>query len=105
MTQVPTIRDRIFNTLSVNGPLTKAEISRLTSLSLEQINRTVTSCLQKGQIQIQDGRIVLVEDAVFGPCIEASKRGPGNIIFQICKRNWRGYHVHQLFNASRRTSV
>ncbi|HIC6618396.1 TPA: hypothetical protein ACW49T_003584 [Salmonella enterica subsp. enterica serovar Narashino] len=38
-------------------------------------------------------------------CVEASKRGPGNIIFQICKRNWRGYHVHQLFNASRRTSV
>lgn len=105
MIQTSTICDRIYEALTENGPLTRAEISRITGLNSDQISRILSKSLQNGQVQIEDGRVVLVEEGVFGSRIEASSRGPGNIIFQVCKRNWRGYHIHQLFSSTRRASA
>ncbi|MDR9909374.1 hypothetical protein [Enterobacter hormaechei] len=97
-------RQLINDVLEEHGALTRREIANITGLSTAQIGRAIHYSLIKGHVQIQDGRVML-SDGLFGAGIEASERGPGNMIFELCKRNWRGYQVHQLLSACRRTSA
>ncbi|ELY2473190.1 hypothetical protein SMB93_003590 [Cronobacter sakazakii] len=86
------------------GPATRKEIASKTGMTTAQVGRTVSYCVNKGLVRVEDGRVVLSE-GLFGPCVDAKTRGPGNMIFKLCKRNWRGYEVHQLLNACRRASA
>uniref|UniRef100_A0A7M2QP49 Uncharacterized protein n=1 Tax=feces metagenome TaxID=1861841 RepID=A0A7M2QP49_9ZZZZ len=104
MSQNISSRQLIYETLEENGPLTRREIARITGLSSARIANVIRNGLIKGHIHIQDGRVML-SDGLFGVCVDASERGPGNMIFEHCKRNWRGYHVHQLLSACRRASA
>lgn len=97
-------RQLIHEALEEHGPLTRREIADLTGLTTAQIGRAIHYSLIKGHVQIVDGRVVL-SDGLFGACVDAAERGPGNMIFELCKRNWRGYQVHQLLSACRRASA
>lgn len=97
-------RQIISDALEKHGPLTRREIADITGLSTAQIGRAIHYSLCKGYIQIVDGRVTLSE-GLFGQCVDASERGPGNMIFELCKRNWRGYQLHQLLSACRRASA
>lgn len=97
-------RQLINDVLEEHGALTRREIANITGLSTAQIGRVIYYSLTKGHVQIVDGRVVL-SDGLLGACVDAAERGPGNMIFEICKRNWRGYQVNQLLNACRRASA
>jgi hypothetical protein len=94
-------RQLINDVLEKHGPLTRREIASITGLSNAQIGRAISYSLGRGHVQIKDG-LVMLSDGLFGTCVDASARGPGNMIFELCKRNWRGYHVHQLLSSCRR---
>lgn len=104
MIRTPSTRQVILDALEKHGPLTRCEIADKTGLSTVQIGRAIHYSLCKGHILIVDGRVTLSE-GLFGPCVDAGERGPGNMIFELCKRNWRGYQVNQLLNACRRASA
>ncbi|EHK0699935.1 hypothetical protein ICL29_004060 [Salmonella enterica] len=104
MIQNLSTRQIINDALEKHGPLTRSEIAEITGLSNVQIGRAIHYYLCKGHVQIVDGRVKL-SDGLFGPCVDASERGPGNMIFELCKRNWRGYQVHQMLSACRRASA
>lgn len=97
-------RQLILDALEEHGPLTRREIAELTGLTTAQIGRAIHYSLIKGHVQIVDGR-VMQSEGLFGACVDAAERGPGNMIFELCKRNWRGYQVNQLLNACRRASA
>lgn len=97
-------RQLIHEALEKHGPLARREIANLTGLTTAQIGRAIHYSLIKGHVQIVDGLVVL-SDGLFGARVDAAERGPGNMIFELCKRNWRGYQVNQLLNACRRASA
>lgn len=105
MIKSPSARERVLSTLAKYGPLRQEDIAGITGIPERRVSDSIRICLERGHVEIQGELIFYTEHNFFGPRIEAKDRGPGNMIFDICKRNWQGYRVHKLFNSANTKSL